>query len=64
MGDNGANSKSTVASPNNMGGTAANLAQGADENGGTKLTSAYKICHTGNVNVPGGKAQKAMKANA
>ena len=30
MGDNGANTKSAVAKPNNMGGTAANLAQGAE----------------------------------
>jgi len=35
MGDNGANTKSAVAGPNDMGGTAANLAQGADEKGGS-----------------------------
>ena len=62
MGDNGANTTSSVAKPNNMGGTAANLAQGADEKGG-KADSA-KDMSTGNVNVPGGKASKSMTSNA
>jgi hypothetical protein len=62
MGDNGANTKSATATPNDMGGTAANLAQGADEKGG-KADSA-KDMSTGNINVPGGKAAKASTTNA
>ena len=62
MGDNGANTKSATATPNNMGGSAANLAQGADEKGG-KADSA-KDMSTGNINVPGGKAAKASTTNA
>ena len=62
MGDNGANTKSTVAGANNMGGDASNLAQGADEKG-MKAASPKDIA-SGNVNVPGGKASKSMKANA
>ena len=72
MGDNGANSKSTVASANNMGGTAGNLNQagtdaGAEAGAGSTIkgnalsdTSA-KDMNTKNVNVPGGKAAKAGK---
>tara|TARA_B110000259_G_scaffold61344_1_gene72551 strand:- start:785 stop:1702 length:918 start_codon:yes stop_codon:yes gene_type:complete len=63
MGDNGANTKSATATPNHMGdGTAANLAQGADEKGGN--ADSAKDMSTGNINVPGGKAAKATKPNA
>ena len=62
MGDNGDNTKSPVASANDMGGTAGNIAQGADEKGG-KADSA-KEDNAGNVNVPGGKASKSMSANS
>ena len=58
MGDNGANTKSTVASANDMGGTASNLAQGGDEKGGS--AESAKEENAGNVNVPGGKASKSM----
>ena len=60
MGDNGANTKSTVAGANDMGGDAGNLVQGGEETGG-KADSA-KDETAGNVNVPGGKASKSMKA--
>ena len=60
MGDNGANTKSTLAGANDMGGEAGNIAQGADEKGGT--VGSAKDMSTGNVNVPGGKASKSMKA--
>ena len=60
MGDNGANTKSTVAGANDMGGTASNIAQGADEKGGS--ADSAKEDNAGNVNVPGGKASKSMKA--
>jgi len=55
MGDNGANAKSPVAKPNNMGGTSANIAKGgsADESG--TGASAPKEDNAGNVNVPGAK---------
>ena len=62
MGDNGANTKSAVAGPNDMGGTAANLAQGADEKGGK--AAGPKEDNAGNVNVPGAKASKSMASNA
>jgi len=58
MGDNGANTKSAVAGPNDMGGTTANLAQGADEKGGS--ADSAKEDNAGNVNVPGAKASKSM----
>ena len=64
-GDNGANAKSTVASPNNMGGTASNIAQGAEESGGEHAglgDASPKDQDGGNVNVPGGKASKSLKA--
>ena len=64
-GDDGANPKSTVASPNNMGGTASNIAQGAEESGGEHAglgDMAPKDQDGGNVNVPGGKASKSLKA--
>ena len=72
MGDNGANTKSAVAGPNNMGGTAGNLNQagteaGAEAGAGSTIkgnalsdTSA-KDMNTKNINVPGGKAAKAGK---
>jgi hypothetical protein len=72
MGDNGANSKSTVAGANDMGGTAGNLNQagtdaGAEAGAGSTIkgnalsdTSA-KDMNTKNINVPGGKAAKAGK---
>ena len=60
MGDNGANTKSIVAKPNNMGGTTANIAKGGESSsGGTKgglLNPSTKEDNAGNVNVPGGKA--------
>jgi len=59
MGDNGANTKSTVASANNMGGTASNIAAGgeADTKGTTGGLAAptTKEDNAGNVNVPGAK---------
>ena len=72
MGDNGANTKSAVAGPNDMGGTAGNLNQagteaGAEAGAGSTIkgnalsdTSA-KDMNTKNINVPGGKAAKAGK---
>ena len=61
MGDTGTDgTKSAVASKNDMGGDAGNLAQGADEKGRSADT-AKEDSH-GNVNVPGGKASKSMKA--
>jgi|11_taG_2_1085331.scaffolds.fasta_scaffold04966_4 hypothetical protein len=60
MGDNGANTKSTVASANDMGGEAGNLVQGSEEGGRT--ADSAKDETAGNVNVPGGKASKSMKA--
>ena len=65
MGDNGANTKSTVASPNNMGGDASNLVQGTEESGGDHAGLGdmnAKDQDGGNVNVPGGKASKSLKA--
>jgi hypothetical protein len=71
MGDDGANKQSTVAGPNDMGGTAENIAQDDVENGveanqgnlkGNALSDQNpKDMSTGNVNVPGGKASKSMK---
>jgi hypothetical protein len=59
-GDNGANSKSIVAKPNNMGGTSANIAKGATEAGGK--AAAPKVDDAGNRNKPGGmSAKKGMK---
>ena len=66
MGDNGANSKSPVASANDMGGDASNLVAGgeADTKGTTGGLAApsEKEENAGNVNVPGGKAAKSNKA--
>jgi len=71
MGDNGANTQSTVAGANDMGGTAENIARadteaGVEANKGNLKGSALsdqnpKDMSTGNVNVPGGKASKSMK---
>ena len=71
MGDDGANTQSAVAGPNDMGGTAENIAQDDVENGveanqgnlkGNALSDQNpKDMSTGNVNVPGGKASKSMK---
>jgi len=54
------NKTSPVAGANDMGGDASNLVQGGEETGG-KADSA-KEENAGNVNVPGGKAGKSMKA--
>ena len=66
MGDNGANTKSPVAGKNDMGGTASNLVKGgeADTKGtaGGLANPSTKEDNAGNVNVPGGKASKSMKA--
>jgi len=60
MGDNGQNTRSTVAGKNDMGGTTANIAKGGTSTtGGTKgglLNPSTKDLNSGNVNVPGGKA--------
>jgi hypothetical protein len=65
MGDNGVNTKSSVATPNNMGGDASNLVQGgeADTKGttGGLAANTSKEENAGNVNVPGGKASKSLK---
>ena len=61
MGDDGANTKSTVAGKNDMGGTTANLRGGESTKGGTQgglLNPSTKDMNTGNVNVPGGNAGK------
>lgn len=67
-GDNGANTKSTVASKNDMGGTASNILRADTEQGveaakgqikGSSLHKAgTKEDNAGNINVPGGKAGK------
>ena len=64
MGDNGANTKSTVASKNDMGGTASNLAQGKDNESGDHkgfAGTSPKEDSAGNVNVPGAKGATSMK---
>ena len=72
MGDNGANTKSTVAGANDMGGTAGNLNQagsdasaeagaGSTVKGNALSDTNAKDMNTKNVNVPGGKAAKAGK---
>jgi len=72
-GDNGQNTRSAVAGPNNMGGTTANTVRsdvandGMSGAGSTIKGSALsdtnaKVMSTGNINVPGGKAAKANKA--
>lgn len=73
MGDDGANTKSTVASKNDMGGTAKNLNQAGTEKspveankghlkGSSLFKGTEKEDNAGNVNVPGGKAAKSLKA--
>jgi hypothetical protein len=60
------NKKSTVASKNDMGGTASNLNQGKEGAEGDHAglgDSNAKDETAGNVNVPGGKAGKSLKAN-
>jgi hypothetical protein len=61
-GDNGANTKSIVAKPNNMGGTTANIAKSfSTTSGGTQgglANPSTKEENFGNINVPGGKAGK------
>ena len=69
MGDDGANTKSSVAGPNDMGGTSANILRGDTENSGedgagSKIKGSAlndqnpKDMNTKNINVPGGKAGK------
>jgi len=62
MGDNGANTKSTVAGKNDMGGTTANIVKGGESTtGGTKgglANPSTKEENFGNINVPGGNAGK------
>ena len=58
--EQGADTKSTVAGKNDMGGTASNLAQGADEKGRPAPTA--KEDNHGNVNVPGAKGATKMSA--
>jgi hypothetical protein len=64
MGDNGANTKSTVAGKNDMGGTTANIVAGGEAKGeGTKgglAAPTTKEDNAGNINVPGGKAGGAF----
>jgi len=66
MGDNGANAKSIVAGKNDMGGTTANIAKGADGGkGGTQgglANPSTKEDNAGNVNVPGAKAATKLKS--
>jgi len=75
MGDTGTNgTKSAVAGKNDMGGTAGNLNQSTTGEGGEAgaaggavkgsalSDTSAKDMSTGNVNVPGGKASKSMKA--
>ena len=66
MGDNGADTKSATAGPNNMGGTAANLAQGDESKGegtqGGLAAPTPKDMNTKNVNVPGAKGATKMSS--
>jgi len=59
MGDNGANTRSTVAGKNDMGGTTANIARGGESTkGGTQgglANPTSKEDNAGNVNVPGAR---------
>lgn len=65
-GDDGDNTASPVAGKNDMGGTVGNLNQGGEaDTTGTKgglASPEKKDMNTGNVNVPGGKASKSMRA--
>ena len=63
MGDNGVNGKSSVAKPNNMGGTTANLRGGESKGEGTQgglAAPTAKDMNTKNVNVPGAKGATKM----
>jgi hypothetical protein len=64
MGDDGVNTKSTVAGKNDMGGTTANIAKGGESKGeGTKgglLNPAAKEDNAGNINTPGAKNGNAF----
>ena len=60
-GDNGAYTRSAVASSNNMGGTTANIVRTDTDNKGMKKTTP-KVDNAGNRNVPGGKAGKLNSA--
>ena len=62
----GTNTKSTVASKNDMGGEAKNIATGGEGGGSnTGLTgNDAKEDSAGNVNVPGGKASKSLKSDS
>lgn len=66
MGDNGASTTSTVAKPNNMGGTSANIAKGAtaDTKGtaGGLESNKPQAMNTKNVNVVGAKGATKMSA--
>lgn len=61
MGDNGTNTKSAVAGKNDMGGTTSNIARG-DTATDDKAKDTSKVDDAGNVNKPGGRASKSMKA--
>jgi len=72
-GDNGQNTKSAVAGPNNMGGSTASTVRsdvandgmsgaGSTIKGSALSDTTAKVMSTGNINVPGGKAGKANKA--
>jgi hypothetical protein len=67
-GDNGANTKSPLAKPNNMGGTTANIAKGGESNkGGTQgglLNPSTKDLNSGNVNTPGSKSATKLSSVA
>jgi len=63
MGDNGANTKSTVAAKNDMGGTASNLVSGGEAKSGNHAGLAdinAKEENAGNVNTPGAKGATKM----
>ena len=66
MGDNGANTTSTLAKPNNMGGTTANIAKGgtADTKGtaGGLASNKPQAMNTKNVNVVGAKGATKMSS--
>ena len=66
MGDNGVNTTSTLAKPNNMGGTTANIAKGgtADTKGtaGGLASNKPQVMNTKNVNVVGAKGATKMSS--
>ena len=65
-GDNGVNTKSATAKPNNMGGTTANIAKGGEsKSAGTQgglAAPTPKDMNTKNVNVPGAKGATKMSS--